>query len=298
MFLRQRDCSVHNCRHFIAEALDSIAKQDFAVAEIIVIDDSSNDQTAEFVESNYPEAKLLRTDVANAASTRNLGVQHASHPWIAFLDADDMWFPNHVSDLRAALQSGDVAALSLHQSFRDGSNSLNLGEDASRPATAGGLTHEDFMHRLTQTTSGWPTSGMMINRARFNEVGGFDVTQVRRHDLELFSRVVHQHHWAMITKPTWRYRVRSEGNLSGNKPEVCYYSMVAHRKIHDLYGGKVAKLVLQRRAKIAAGAAVRSGDVDLCRRVITDAADHLPLTWRLTSPLWVRAPKLAGVLLR
>src|SRR5687767_8482749 len=85
---------VHNRAALVAEALDSVLKQEFTDQEIIVVDDGSTDDTPEVLASYGTDVTVIRkTKNEGPGSARNLGVEHASGDYIAFLDSDDIWFP-------------------------------------------------------------------------------------------------------------------------------------------------------------------------------------------------------------
>ncbi|MFC0117852.1 glycosyltransferase family 2 protein [Pseudoalteromonas xiamenensis] len=92
---------LYNKASYIRRTLESIFAQTVPVFEIIVIDDGSTDNGVEIVESGYVnDVKLLRHDSNQGVSTaRNTGIKAASGDFIAFLDADDYWQPQHVSVL-------------------------------------------------------------------------------------------------------------------------------------------------------------------------------------------------------
>lgn len=83
----------YNVREHIAEAILSVRAQNFDGVEIIVVDDGSNDGTADFVEREFPDARLFRKENGGAATARNLGMREARGEYVAFLDADDVWLP-------------------------------------------------------------------------------------------------------------------------------------------------------------------------------------------------------------
>jgi glycosyltransferase involved in cell wall biosynthesis len=85
------------CSGTIGRALHSVFIQSAAPAEIIIVDDCSNDQTPailnEFAQA-HPNMKVIAlARNAGAASARNAGWLKATQPFIAFLDADDSWHP-------------------------------------------------------------------------------------------------------------------------------------------------------------------------------------------------------------
>jgi glycosyltransferase involved in cell wall biosynthesis len=97
---------VYNGELYLAEAISSALNQTSPVAEIIVIDDGSQDRTAEVVKQFDGKVRYYRQPRAGAGAARNLGVEKAAGDLIAFLDADDLWLPEKTA-LQLALLSAD-----------------------------------------------------------------------------------------------------------------------------------------------------------------------------------------------
>jgi len=85
---------VRNCADTIRESLQSVFDQDFSDYEIIVVDDGSTDKTMDILSSFADRIKILRQQGRGAASARNLAINHSRGRYLAFLDADDSWFPS------------------------------------------------------------------------------------------------------------------------------------------------------------------------------------------------------------
>lgn len=102
----------YNCQNFIASAIESVVNQSYKNVEIIVIDDGSTDATYEKVTSlkkKFPQVILcsnVRTKGPSGA--RNTGLNIASGAYVAFLDADDIWLPNHLDGVRFLEEYRDV----------------------------------------------------------------------------------------------------------------------------------------------------------------------------------------------
>ena len=85
----------YNHAHFLVTALQSVIDQTYSNWEAIVVDNHSTDNTDTVVQSfNNPRISLLKihNDGVIAAS-RNMGIKNAKGEWIAFLDSDDLWYP-------------------------------------------------------------------------------------------------------------------------------------------------------------------------------------------------------------
>ena len=94
---------VYNGAAVIERAIRSVLDQTVAVAEIIVVDDGSVDDTVAVVEQladTNPNITLIRQPQNGGVSkARNTGFAHATADWIAILDADDAYRPNRIEEL-------------------------------------------------------------------------------------------------------------------------------------------------------------------------------------------------------
>jgi len=84
----------------IGKAIETIRAQTEPPSEIIVIDDGSSDDTASVAESLG--ARVFRQANAGPSAARNRGIRDAAFPWVAFCDADDLWFPKKLELARRA----------------------------------------------------------------------------------------------------------------------------------------------------------------------------------------------------
>lgn len=71
--------------------------QNYPNMEIIVVDDGSEDKTAEILSYKYQNLiRYVHQSNKGVSAARNYGVSLAINPWIAFCDSDDLWFPNKI----------------------------------------------------------------------------------------------------------------------------------------------------------------------------------------------------------
>jgi glycosyltransferase involved in cell wall biosynthesis len=107
----------YNRGHLIGRALRSVLAQTVPVAEVIVVDDGSDDDTARIVEAiaaTEPSVIYVRQDRAGAPAARNRGISMATGSLIAFQDSDDEWEPTFIEELtRYHVEPKTVAFCSL-----------------------------------------------------------------------------------------------------------------------------------------------------------------------------------------
>jgi len=81
----------YNAAEFLADALNSVRRQDHEPLEIIIVDDGSTDATPQVIERRGSDVIFVRQANRGPAAARNRGLQEAHGEVIAFLDADDVW---------------------------------------------------------------------------------------------------------------------------------------------------------------------------------------------------------------
>jgi glycosyltransferase involved in cell wall biosynthesis len=105
--------ATYNRGALIADTLESVRCQETLPDEVIVVDDGSTDDTADFVAKNFPEVRVVRKPNGGTSSARNVGANAASGPWLIFLDHDDLLLPNAIKAL-VDLAERFPEAVSLH----------------------------------------------------------------------------------------------------------------------------------------------------------------------------------------
>lgn len=101
----------YRCADTVSKAVDSVAKQTFRPAEVILVDDGSGDSTLETLfalQGAYDRdwIKVIPLERNSGASVaRNTAWDRAAYEYVAFLDADDVWHPEKI-----ALQYGWMRA--------------------------------------------------------------------------------------------------------------------------------------------------------------------------------------------
>ncbi len=103
------DCKIsaiiptYNRAQMLRRAIDSVLAQAYAPSEIIVIDDGSIDNTREVAELYGQAVHYVYQSNSGVSAARNRGVKEAKCEWIAFLDSDDCWVPDHLSRIVRAI---------------------------------------------------------------------------------------------------------------------------------------------------------------------------------------------------
>jgi glycosyltransferase involved in cell wall biosynthesis len=172
----------YNRREMVARALASVSRQTARPAEVIVVDDASDDGTAEAAERLG--ARVIRHDSnGGTAAARNSGLAGATQEWVALLDSDDEWLPNHLETLWT-LRDGHV--LVAGAAMIEGAGPRRLRYHG--PPERNGL-RLDSPARLLFPGNVIPASGAMLRRTLALEVGGFRPPDGVE-DLDLWVRMV------------------------------------------------------------------------------------------------------------
>jgi len=214
---------VFNSEKYIGEALDSVFSQTFRDYEIIVIDDGSKDGTAEILEKHKKRIKYFYQENRGLAAARNEGIRLSVSPYLAFLDADDLFLPDKVRIQNDFLDihPGHAMVFSDFEYF---------GEAHSRkPVPDCFKTGEGdlFLDLLQGNCIPVPTT--LIRRECFREVGMFDESFLALEDYDLVLRVSKHKKIGFIDKILARIRLHSE-NMSRDATLMCQYEIQAVRK--------------------------------------------------------------------
>lgn len=214
----------HNAEPFIEAALKSVRSQTAKPAEIIVVDDGSIDKTAEIAFSFG--VTVLRQRKQGPSAARNSGVIAATQPWIAFLDADDLWEPDKLRDQWTAVGvNTDIGVVFTdftefdEKGLRPNTflSQLRHYQQVRRSEIVPGIYLLDEISLQVQFSQGnfIRTSTLMIRRDLLLQVGLFDNSITHCEDRELCLRLQSVTKTAVVERPLVRYRL-TDGSLSSD----------------------------------------------------------------------------------
>jgi glycosyltransferase involved in cell wall biosynthesis len=200
-----------NAERYIGQALESVASQTYQNWEILVTNDGGTDDTlrivAEFAQRiSQPVRVLEHEQNSGLSAARNTAMRAARGEYIAFLDADDFWLPDHLESVCALLAPG-TADLVYAECFVF--RNTASGEIELLPSGAFEVTKPpvDLFRRNFINPSGGA-----ITRQLMEKVGGFGPRRVE--DLDYWIRAAALGFTIAATgKKTYYYR-KSAGGLS------------------------------------------------------------------------------------
>jgi glycosyltransferase involved in cell wall biosynthesis len=197
-----------NAAPYIRDQLEALAQQDFDQAwEIVLVDNSSEDESRQIVESFRGRMNLRIVDAherAGAAWATNRGVGHASGKKLIFIDADDEVAPGYLAAMAAALDRHDFIISAFdHDALNPPWVRSALGRFARNPENP-----------LSTHFGVLPSAGgsVGISRAKFESVGGFPDDFPRMYDIAM-SWEVQLAGTALHYVPDAVYRVRFRTSL-------------------------------------------------------------------------------------
>ena len=224
---------LYNGAIFIRRALESVFNQTVAATDVIVVDDGSTDEGPTVVRAMIADGQPIRLmSKANGgqSSARNLGVARTDCELIAFLDQDDVWYPNHLAVLAEPFRrprTGPPVGWTY--------SNLDEANGAGRITRRGALDFMPGTHPKTNLYSFLATnmyilpSASMISRAAFLAIGGFDERLSGYEDDDLFLRLFRAGYghvyfsealskWCMHNESaSWSPRMRVSGMIYARK---------------------------------------------------------------------------------
>lgn len=195
---------------FIREAIDSVLAQTVADWELIVIDDGSSDGTEAVVRPYLMDRRIqyARSDRLGQSRAKNLGLHLSSGEFVAFLDADDAWLPTKLERQLALFRANPALGVCFSgRRIIDEAGNEHQPAPPPTPDQRGDVLTAVFRKNFVCFSS------VMVRRAVFDHVGGFDPELDLAIDYDLWLRVAAHHPFDFVPAPLVLYRT-GHGNLS------------------------------------------------------------------------------------
>lgn len=193
---------LYNKRPYIRRTVDSVLRQSLHDFELIVVDDGSTDGSLDaLADLRDSRLKVIRQANQGVGAARNTGMAAAVAPWVALIDADDAWLPDHLAELaRVAQVFPEAGLISTANVEAHGSDLQPLL--ALQQTDFIGLV--DYFQEASKRIGFINSSSAAVRRAVFTSLGGFN-NRLAGEDLEYWARVALHHAVAVSTKTTSVY---------------------------------------------------------------------------------------------
>ncbi len=206
----------HDAELYLAEAIESILGQTLPPAQVLVVDDGSQDGTAGVAEAFGAAVTVIRQERGGVGAAVNSGLELADGDLIAFLDADDVWTPRKLERQRAVLDAEPETDMVFGRAEQFISPDLSPNERAELRAPVGSLP-------------GKVKGAMLIRRAAMERVGRFDTS------------------WKIADFIDWYGRAQELGLRERMLGEV-----VLRRRLHRTNNGRINRLARHEYARAVA----------------------------------------------
>ena len=164
--------AVRDKPHTIQRTLQSVIAQDYHDWELILVGDPEDESMRISRRIADPRLRLLHQPNLRQGPARNAGLAASSHDWIAFLDADDVWLPNHLAELNVVRRQHPEAGL-IGTHFVE----ADLSTPFRHPRQgASAIETIDYFGEVGGGRRSLCTSSAAISRTAWQQVGGFGDT--------------------------------------------------------------------------------------------------------------------------
>lgn len=206
---------LYNKQDSIRRALQSVFDQvdyDATQYEVIVVDDGSNDNSLEIVNSikrEHGDRQITVYSQVNAgvSAARNRGLEIARSDYIAFLDADDTYEPNFLSEITGLINQFPSAAM-FATAYRFVDTSAGTRRNAGIVGTQNSFEPqllEDYFYSAANGDLPITSSSVCIRKNALEGVGGFPLGENMGEDQAVWSQIALKHPIAISPKVCANY---------------------------------------------------------------------------------------------
>lgn len=191
----------YNYARYIGEAIDSVLSQTYRFVEVVVVDNSSTDNTLEVLQGYGDSIRWIQQPNQGVSGSRNRGIAESRGELIAFLDADDVWLPEKLARQVELFGDPRVGMVYCGLQYIDA-----RGEPLEQSVE--GLRGRVLKKLALLEPPGIPACGSsaVVRREALEKVGGFDRELSISADWDMWRRIGSHFEIEFLPEPLVLYR--------------------------------------------------------------------------------------------
>jgi glycosyltransferase involved in cell wall biosynthesis len=166
--------TAYNAEKFLDTALTGVSWQSVQIHEVVIVDDCSTDNTQNIIDSWSKKLPIryIRNEInLGCGASRDVGLENITSQFVALLDADDIWLPDHLLILLENILSNRTVVSPRAALWPDG-RGLSFDQKYARDAPAPKLQFTELCR------DNFVFSGSLFSMEMVREVGGFPAARV------------------------------------------------------------------------------------------------------------------------
>lgn len=191
----------YNAMRYLPETMETALAQTFTDFEVLVVNDGSTDNTAEWVSQvTDPRVRIVSQENKGLAGARNTGIAHAKGEYIAYLDADDLWEPTKLEkQVRCLDENPEVGLVYTWTALAD-----QYGKSTGRVISS--HAEGNVWQELIEFNMVCCGSTPLIRRSCFDVVGLFSPDVSPSDDWDMWLRIANKFSFGVVKEALIRYR--------------------------------------------------------------------------------------------
>jgi glycosyltransferase involved in cell wall biosynthesis len=222
---------LYNKEFSISKTIEYVLSQTLTEFEVIIVNDGSTDNSLKEVEKiDDKRIKIISQRNFGVSSARNLGIKESKHQWLAFLDGDDLWLPNHLEILNEMIRKyTNIRVFST--SYKHSNSKLIQKQDYNSYIIT------NYFKEIQSNKGFFCSSCALIHKSCFDSVGNFNENLIRGEDLEMWYRLGRSYSFAKSKCLTAIYRIDAENRAMSRSAsfEKSFASVIDFIDVKDKY---------------------------------------------------------------
>ncbi len=224
---------LYNKERSILDTVHSVLAQTYKDFELVIVNDGSTDSSLHIVQAiDDVRVVIVNKENGGVSSARNTGILAAKTNYIAFLDGDDIWHPEHLRILAGSMMMLDNDEVGGVGSSFYKSNSKQF--DGSKFKREDTVIIDDYFSFMSSSAPRFNSSTLMVKKDKVLETGLFDEQLKYGEDVDFWYRLFSKYKLIYNKAVTTIYFIGAENRS-------VHYVMPLERRFHQFdYADKTA----------------------------------------------------------
>ncbi len=212
---------LYNKQNSVQRTLESVLTQSYSNFEVIIVDDGSTDESVKRVkEITDSRIGLIQKQNGGVSSARNFGIKESKYRYIAFLDADDIWDSEYLSEQKKLIEDFPDSGM-WGCAWGYVSNEIKTQINHLLPPNFRGIL-TDYFGMKKKSNIFW-TSAVVIDKTIFEKIEPFDERIRIGEDLDMWYRIILNFPVVFYNKTLTYYRTDAENSAMDREIPLEYF---------------------------------------------------------------------------